>query len=141
MLDPQAREYNNIPQSLKQAKRVDCSANDGQHKAHYLTTQSSRNYFQWRTKRSSKTGSCTVRASVDGESYVPLTPLGRKNFKFPCARKAGYEQVEFTLPKGIVGTVVLQLEVETEFGTIVQCADMIVQPTKAFVPNKCSPAC
>lgn len=38
LLDPQAREFNNIPQSSKQAKRVDCSANDGSHKAHYLTT-------------------------------------------------------------------------------------------------------
>ena len=63
---------------------------------------------------------------MDGANYLPLTPNGKKNFKFPCARKAGYEQMEFTLPKGTVGNVVLQLEFDTEFGTIVQCADMIV---------------
>ena len=48
-----------------------------------------------------------MRVSIDGLSYVPLTPKGKKNFKFPCGRKAGYEQVEFTLPKLIVGDAVV----------------------------------
>jgi hypothetical protein len=56
---------------------------------------------------------------MDGQSFVPLTPKGRKNFKFPCGRKAGYEQVEFTLPKLIVGDAVVQFEFDTEFGTTV----------------------
>ena len=51
--------------------------------------------------------------------------------------------MEFTLPKGTVGNVVLQLEFDTEFGTIVQCADMIVQAAKAFdaKPRQCDPPC
>ena len=142
MLEPKARAFNNIPQK-KAAARLDCPANDGQYKSHYLTTQSSKNFFEWRVKRSSKTGSCSIRASVDGENYLPLTPQGHKNFKFPCGRKPGYEQLQFNLPKSIVSerTVVIQLEFETEFGTIVQCADMIVQKTSVIKPEKCAQTC
>lgn len=48
------------------------------------------------------------------------------------------------LPKSIVSDkepVVMQMEFETEFGTIVQCSDMIVQRLVPFHPMKCSPAC
>jgi|SaaInl33SG_5_DNA_1037386.scaffolds.fasta_scaffold86212_1 hypothetical protein len=95
--------------------------NDGSYKSHYLTTQGSKNYFEWRVKRSAKNGNCTIRVSADGMNYQPLTPDGRKSFKFPCAHKAGYESTKFTLPKNIVaeGGAVVQLELETDYGTVV----------------------
>ena len=70
--------YNNIPQAKPKTERIDCPANDGNYKAHFLTVQSSKNYFEWRVKRSSKTGNCTVRVSLDGENYSPITPHGAK---------------------------------------------------------------
>jgi len=82
-----------------------------------------------------------MRVSVDGETFFPMTPKGKKNFKFPCARKAGYEQVEFTLPKSILGNAVVQMEFDHEFGTTVQCADIIVQAKVAAKAKQCFPAC
>jgi hypothetical protein len=66
--------------------------------------------------------------SVEEDNYVPITPEGHKNFKFPCGRKPGYERVIMNLPKWIVSERggVVQLEFETDMGTIVQCADIIV---------------
>jgi hypothetical protein len=95
--------------------------NDGTYKSHYLTVQGSKNYFEWRIKRSAKDGNCTVRVSTDGMNYMPLTPDGRTSIKFPCGRKAGYESTKFTLPKTIVSEsgAVVQLELETDYGTIV----------------------
>lgn len=80
---------------------------------------------------------------MDGENYIPLIPHGHKNFKFPCGRKSGYEQVQYNFPKTIVAEhgAVLQLEFETDFGTVVQCADMIVQRAHQFQPSKCDPPC
>lgn len=92
-LEPKARSFNNIPQSRNQSQRINCPANDGSYKSHYLAVQSSKNQFEWRVKRASKAGNCTVRISVDGENYVPLQPLGTKHHKFPCGRKVGYETV------------------------------------------------
>jgi hypothetical protein len=117
--------------------------NDGTYKAHYLTTQGSKNFFEWRIKRSSKAGNCTIRVSIDGSNYIPLTPDGRTSTKFPCGRKAGYESVKFTLPKSIVSetSAVVQMEFETDYGTIVQCSDMIVQKYHNFQPQVCDPAC
>lgn len=142
-LEPKARAFNNIPQSKLQKERINCPMNDGSYKAHYLTTQGSKNYFEWRIKRSSKQGNCTIRVSTDGMNYVPLTPDGRTAFKFPCGRKPGYESTKFTLPKSIVSEsgAVVQLEFETDYGTIVQCADMIVQQYHDFQPQVCDPAC
>lgn len=95
--------------------------NDGTYKAHYLTTQLSKNHFEWRVKRSAVDGNCTVRMTVDGTNYQPLTPVKKNHFKFPCGRKVGYEQVEFKLPKNMVAEDggVLQLEFETVYGTVV----------------------
>lgn len=70
-----------------------------------------------------------MRVSMDGEgSFTPLTPHGHQHFKFPCGRKAGYEQMMYQLPKTVVADrgIVLQFEFETEKGVIVQCADIIV---------------
>jgi len=36
---------------------------------------------------------------------------------------------------------VLQFEFETEFGTIVQCSDIVIQRAHPFVPLKCDPNC
>jgi len=120
-LEPKARSFNNIPQSKLERERINCPMNDGSFKSHYLTTQGSKNYFEWRIKRSAKNGNCTVRVSTDGLNYMPLTPEGRTNFKFPCAHKAGYESTKFTLPKSIVAETgaVVQLEIETDYGTVV----------------------
>lgn len=69
--------FNNIPQAKDKKQRIDCPPNDGSYKAHFLTVQNSRNYFEWRVKRSSKNSNCTIRVSNDGEgSYTPLTPIG-----------------------------------------------------------------
>ena len=59
---------------------------------------------------------------------MPLTPFGHQKFKFGCGRKAGYETVVYKLPKSIIAErgAVVQLEFETEYGTVVQCSDMIV---------------
>ena len=143
-LEPKARSFNNIPQAKSEVKRINCPMSDGTQKAHFLTTQGSKNAFEWRIKRSAKNGNCTVRVSVDGLNYQPLTPDGKTKFKFACGRKAGYESTRFTLPKNLVsesGAAVVQLELETEFGTIVQCSDMIIQPYHDFVPQVCDPAC
>ena len=74
---------------------------------------------------------------------MPLTPHGKSKFKFDCGRSAGYESAEFVLPKSIVAENggILQLEFETESGTIVQCADIIVQRSHPFVPQTCDPKC
>jgi hypothetical protein len=45
LLTPTPRSYVNIPQHKSQEKRINCAANDGSHKAHYITQQGSRNYF------------------------------------------------------------------------------------------------
>lgn len=121
LLDPSARSFNNIPQSLNQTRRINCAANDGTYKSHFLTTQGSKNTFVVRTKRSSKVANCTVRVSTDGDNFIPITPLGHKFFKFPCARKPGYEQIEFRLPKGLIAEkgAVVQFEVDTKYGTVV----------------------
>jgi len=42
-LEPKARSFNNIPQSKNQSQRINCPANDGSFKSHYLTVQSSKN--------------------------------------------------------------------------------------------------
>lgn len=144
LLDPSARSFNNIPQSLNQTRRINCAANDGTYKAHFLTTQGSKNTFVVRTKRSSKVANCTVRVSTDGDNFVPVTPLGHKYFKFPCARKPGYEQIEFRLPKALIAEkgAVVQFEVDTKYGTVVQCADIIVQRLKSIMQTqKCEPHC
>ena len=78
LLEPKAREFINIPQSKKVSKRLNCIANDGSFKSHFLTSQSSKNYIQWRVKRSAKNGNCTIRVSTDGENFIPLTPTGFK---------------------------------------------------------------
>ena len=99
--------------------------------------------FQWRVKRSSPNGNCTIRVSIDAYNFVPLIPDGQTNFKFPCGRKAGYESAKYTLPKNVVADKggLIQLEFETELGTIVQCADIIVQRLQPFMVQKCDPAC
>lgn len=142
-LEPKARSFNNIPQAKSEAKRLNCPANDGSKKAHYLTTQGSKNQFEWRVKRASPSGNCTIRLSVDGDNYLPITPVGKSNFKFPCGRKVGYETATFALPRQIVSddNVVAQLEFETELGTVVQCSDMIVQKLNPFKLQKCDPKC
>jgi len=57
-------------------------------------------------------------------------------FQFSCGRKSGYESAEFSLPKSVVADrgAVVQFEFENEFGTTVQCADIIVQQSHPFVP-------
>ena len=70
LLEPAARSYNNVPQTEK--TRENCY-NDGS-QAHYLTTQNSMNFFQWRIKRPSPVGNCTIRVSVDGSNFHPLMP-------------------------------------------------------------------
>jgi len=98
-LEPKARSFNNIPQSKNETKRINCPVNDGSFKAHFLTSQQSKNKFEWRIKRPSLKGNCTIRATVDGIDYMPLTPLGQKNPKFACGRAAGYETATYKLPK------------------------------------------
>lgn len=105
-------------------------------KSHYLTMQNSKNYFQWRVKRKAKNGNCTVKISADGQSYFDVLPVGSKQKMFPCGRNTGYESKLLRLPKQVVShenaLVVAQFEMMTFLGTIVQCADMIVQPNTNF---------
>ena len=69
-----------------------------------------------------------MRISLDGENYSPLKPIDQSNFNFPCGRSAGYESVEYQLPKNIVAEhgAVMQFEWETETGVVVQCSDVII---------------
>ena len=118
-LEPKARSFSNVPQDKKSSLRINCGANDGSWKSHYLTKQSSTNYFQWRVKRIAKNGNCTIRISTDGKNYIPLNPAGFQSPKFTCGRSIGYESAEFKLPKSIVKDAVVQMEFETELGTVV----------------------
>ena len=77
-----------------------------------------------------------------------LTPQGFKNSYFPCSRKVGYESVVVKLPKNMIsnpetgnGLIILQLEVYTYLGVIVQCTDMIVQKKSDFQAQVCDPHC
>jgi hypothetical protein len=136
-LEPKARTFNNIPQAKSEAKRINCEKNNKQFKSHYLTTQGSTNLFQWRIKRPSPTGNCTIRVSSDSNDFMPLTPKGLKTPQFACGRKVGYENAFVKLPKSVVSekdTVIVQIEFETEYGTIVQCSDMIVHKMVPFKP-------
>ena len=102
--------------------------------------------MQWRTKRAAKEGNCTIKVSLDGRSFTSLVPVGWKggNF-FPCGRKVGYESVIVKLPKSMVSEtnnlIILQFEMHTRLGAIVQCSDMIVQRTLGFQNQKCEPHC
>lgn len=64
--------------------------------------------------------------------------MGTKNPYFQCGRKTGYEYVSIKLPKDMVAKfpnqdyVILQFEMYTSFGPIVQCADMIIQKNTGF---------
>ena len=86
-------------------------------KSHYLTSQGSRNYVQWRTKRVAKSGNCTIKLSGDGKTFHPITPNGYKSSLFPCGRKVGYESVVVKLPKNLVtegdGFIIMQFEMHT----------------------------
>ena len=85
-------------------KRHNCEANT-ETKAHYLTTQGSKNYVQWRVKRISKTGNCTVKLSNDGgKIFTPVAPIGSKSIYFACGRHTGYESVTLRFPKNFVST-------------------------------------
>lgn len=69
---------------------------------------------------------------------MAITPVGMKSNFFPCGRKVGYEAVQIKLPKQIVSSdkgadfMILQFEMYTYLGTIVQCSDMIVEKVKNF---------
>lgn len=70
----------------------------------------------------------------------------KSNF-FPCGRKVGYEAVQIRLPKQMVSAdkgpdfIILQFEMYSYLGTIVQCSDMIVEKAKNFHNEKCDPQC
>ena len=82
--------------------------------------------------------------SVDGVNFIPLRPEGVQSQKFPCGRTYGYQSGTFKFPRSIVAEnpgAVLQMEFDTDYGTIVQCADIIVQKVKPFLVQKCEPSC
>lgn len=86
--------------------------------------------------------------SADGHIFTPITPVGQKTAWFSCGRKSGYENVLVKLPKNMVTKdpnsdyVILQFEMYTSFGPIVQCADLIIQKQNAnFANQKCDPHC
>jgi len=65
-----------------------------------------------------------MRISVDGENFIPLKPTGVESpnkFSFACGRTAGYESVQYDLPKNIVAEkgAVMQFEWEHKDGVIV----------------------
>ena len=132
LLEPYARSFNNIPRS---DVRQNCAPNNGQFKATSMIISGSKNYFQWRVKRPSKDGRCTIKMSNDGETFLTLTPHGKSKSRFNCGRTSGYESAEFVVPKQIQNDkgAILQLEFETENGVILQCADLIVQKYQPFV--------
>ena len=45
LLEPTAREFNNIPQSKATENRINCAANDGSFKSHFVVQQGSRSFF------------------------------------------------------------------------------------------------
>lgn len=92
LLEPRARAYINVPQARNPSKRKNCGVNPDS-RAHFLTTQGSKNYIQWRTKRVAKEGNCTIKVSNDAKTYMAVTPVGMKSNFFPCGRKVGYEAV------------------------------------------------
>lgn len=103
LLEPRARSFINVPQARNPAKRKNCGLNDNS-KAHFLTTQGSKNYIQWKTKRVAKDGNCTIKVSNDAKTFFPITPVGMKSNFFPCGRKVGYEAVQVRLPKQMVSS-------------------------------------
>lgn len=119
------------------------SNENGAFKAHAMVMQGSRNFFQWRVKRSSKAGNCTMRLSADGDNFAPIIPVGQTKYKFPCGRVSGYESAEYILPKAAVNNqgAVLQLEFETDWGTTIQCSDIIIQKIHSILPAMCDPKC
>jgi hypothetical protein len=68
-----------------------------------------------------------------------------KNNFFPCGRKAGYEAVQVKFPRQMVSSdkgadfIILQFEMYTYLGTIVQCADMLIEKVTNFHNEKCDP--
>ena len=130
LLEPRARKFNNVPQDriVVLLNKKNCEESSSS-KSHYLTSQGSRNYVQWRTKRVAKLGNCTIKLSNDGKTFHPIIPHGYKNSLFPCGRKIGYESVVIKLPKNLVtddGFIIMQFEMHTHMGIITQCSDMIV---------------
>lgn len=131
LLEPRARQWISVPQSKNPMKRRNCKPNSDT-KSHFLATTGSKNYIQWRVKRPSKEGNCTIKMSADGHIFTPITPVGQKVAWFACGRKSGYENVLVKLPKNMVTKdpnsdyVILQFEMYTSFGPIVQCADLII---------------
>jgi len=94
-----------------------------------------------------KDGNCTIKISNDGKQFYPVTPVGMKNNFFPCGRKTGYEAVLVRFPKQMVSSdkgadfIILQFEMYSYMGTIVQCADMLVEKVSSFKSEKCDPQC
>ena len=94
-----------------------------------------------------KDGNCTIKVSADGKSFSSITPIGWKGAFFPCGRKVGYESTVIKLPKSMTSGeknndfIILQFEMYTYLGTIVQCSDMIVQKQNTFSNQKCDPHC
>lgn len=90
-------------------------------------------------------GNCTIKMSSDGKTFQTITPLGMKSSVFPCGRNVGYESTVIKTPKSMVsaegGFVILQFEMQTYMGTIVQCSDLIIQKTIGFSNQKCDPHC
>ena len=75
-------------------------------------------------------------------------PEGVNAQRFPCGRHFGYESGKFRLPRGLInrndyleGAALLQLEFESDYGTIVQCADIIIQKVEPFIVQSCDPQC
>lgn len=69
--------------------------------------------------------------------YQQVAPVGSKTNTFPCGRSVGYESVIIKLPKNMVTNdnndfVVMQFEMQTQYGVIIQCSDLIVQKTYGF---------
>lgn len=83
-------------------KRKNCGENENT-KAHFLTSQGSKNYVQWRVKRSVADGNCSIKLSSDGgKIYKAITPVGAKSEFFQCGRRTGYESVTIKLPKDVI---------------------------------------
>lgn len=103
--------------------------------------------MQWRVKRIAKDGNCTIKLSNDGKIFTQVPPIGQKSVYFACGRRQGYEAVTIKLPKNMVTQdhnndfVILQLEMYTSYGPIIQCSDMIVQKASGFQAQKCDPHC
>ena len=98
LLEPFARKY----ESRSDGNNAPCGPGE-KGATHWMGSQGSKNFFQWRTLKAHHSSNCTLYISNGGETNEfrlmrPLDDSSDFDGKFPCGRKAGFEGKEIKLP-------------------------------------------